>query len=406
MILGRPVGWRLDRNQPSILHAAIIPTRRVRDQIKIGTPHSGGAGGRVAVTTMGRYVMHGTEQGGPANALFPPDRAFTADAAVDPAFRMPAFFAVRRDNSGDFGASAFERSAMQENPTEAARAGRSVTLVGFWINALLILVKFLAGWFGRSQALLADAVHSASDLLTDGVTLLGIHVGRKEADDRHHFGHARLETLASALVGISLIATGVYIGVDAGLNIHEHSEYHPTGLALLGAGLSIACKEILYHYTVSVGKRIQSQLIVVNAWHHRSDALSSVAVFLGVLGTYVHPDWHILDAYAALLVSFFIVKVGLDAIRDSLREFTDTAPGPEVIDRIRHCICRTDGVLDMHDLRVRTAGGRYQMEVHIEVNEQLSVGEGHRIAKNVEGCLLDEIGDTDRVIVHVDPQKP
>ena len=295
---------------------------------------------------------------------------------------------------------------MQENATEAARAGRSVTLVGLWVNGLLVLVKFLAGWFGHSQALVADAVHSVSDLLTDGVTLLGIHVGRKEADERHPFGHARLETLASALVGISLVATGVYIGVDAGLNIHEHREYYPTWVALAGAGLSIACKELLYHYTVSVGKRIQSRLIVVNAWHHRSDALSSVAVFLGVLGTRIHPAWHILDAYAALLVSFFIVKVGLDAVRDSLREFTDTAPDPEIIGHIERCIHKTDGVLDVHDLRVRMAGGRYQMEVHVGVNERLNVGEGHRIAKEVEGCLLDEIEEMDRVIIHVDPRKP
>jgi cation diffusion facilitator family transporter len=295
---------------------------------------------------------------------------------------------------------------MQESAAKAARAGRSVTLVGFWTNALLIVIKFLAGWFGRSQALLADAVHSVSDLLTDGVTLLGIHMGRQEADERHPFGHARLETLASALVGVSLVGTGVYIGVNAGIGIHEHQEHHPTALALVGAGLSIACKELLYQYTVSVGKRIQSRLIVVNAWHHRSDALSSVAVFLGVLGTYVHPAWHILDAYAALLVSFFIVKVGLEALRDSLREFTDTAPAPEIIDQIERCICRTDGVLDVHDLRVRTAGGRYQMEAHVGVNERLTVGEGHRIAKEVEDCLLDEIEDMDRIIIHVDPRRP
>jgi cation diffusion facilitator family transporter len=295
---------------------------------------------------------------------------------------------------------------MVENAVQARRAGRSVTLTGFWINVLLILVKFLAGWFGRSQALIADAVHSVSDLLTDGVTLLGIHVGRQEADERHPFGHARLETLASAVVGVSLIGTGVYLGVDAGIGIHGHREQAPTLLALVGAGLSIACKEFLYQYTVRIGKRIQSRLIEVNAWHHRSDALSSVAVFLGVLGATIHPGWRILDAYAALLVSFFVVKVGLDALRDSLREFTDTAPAPEVVDQIRRCISATDGVMDVHDIRVRTAGGRYQMEAHVEVRDRLTVGEGHRIAKSVESCLLEEIGDMDRVIIHVDPWAP
>jgi len=293
---------------------------------------------------------------------------------------------------------------MADPNADAARQGRSITLVGVGVNALLILVKLAAGWFGRSQALLADAVHSISDLLTDGVTLLGLHLGRKEPDEEHPFGHARLETLASAMVGTCLIGTAVLIGVDAGEKIYMHTECRPTGLALWGAGISIAIKEALYRYTIFVGKRIRSQLIVVNAWHHRSDALSSVAVFLGVIGTLVRPQWHVLDAYAALLVSFFIIKVGLDVIRNSLREFTDTAPGPEVIQRIGSCILKTEGVLNMHDLRVRTSGGRYQMETHIEVDERLTVAVGHRISKKVEVCLLEEIPDIDRVIIHVDPR--
>ncbi len=295
---------------------------------------------------------------------------------------------------------------MQGHAFEDTRSGRSITWIGFWVNACLVLVKFLAGWFGHSRALLADAVHSASDLLTDGVALLGISMGRKDADERHHFGHARIETLASAGIGLSLIATAVYIGIDAGINIYRHTVSQPTGLALIGAVFSILCKEALYRYTVRVGKRIGSRLLVVNAWHHRSDALSSVAVFLGVLGGCVHPDLRILDAYAALLVSFFIVKIGLEAIRDSLKEFTDTAPGPDTVDLISKCILKTEGVLDVHDLRIRTAGGRYQMEAHIEVDGKLSVTEGHQIAKSAETCLLDEIADIDRVIIHVDPHDP
>ncbi len=295
---------------------------------------------------------------------------------------------------------------MPGHSSEEARSGRSITWIGFWVNTCLVLVKFLAGWFGQSRALLADALHSASDLLTDGVTLLGIIIGRKEADERHHFGHARIETLASAGIGLSLIATAVYIGIDAGINIHRHTVSQPTGLALIGAGFSIVCKEALYRYTVRVGKRIRSRLVEVNAWHHRSDALSSIAVFLGVLGSRIHPDLYILDAYAALLVSFFIVKIGLEAIQDSLREFTDTAPGPEIVDLISKSIRKTEGVLDVHDLRVRTAGGRFQMEAHIEVDGRLSVTEGHRIAKLAETYLLDELHEIDRVIIHVDPHDP
>jgi len=292
---------------------------------------------------------------------------------------------------------------MPESGTVSASAGRSVTLVGALVNAILILLKFFGGIFGRSQALIADAVHSISDLITDAVVLLGLRVGRKAPDEQHPFGHARIETLASAIVGLALIATALYLGIKAAWNIYRHTEYHPTSLALVGAGVSVVLKEALYHYTVRTGRRIKSQLIVANAWHHRSDALSSVAVFLGVAGTLINPSWHILDSFAALLVSFFIVKVGLEVLGKSLREFTDTAPEPEILDKISHCTLTVEGVLDMHDLRVRTSGGLYQMETHIVVDGQLTVAEGHRIAKAVEKCLAEEVEDLDRVIVHVDP---
>ena len=292
---------------------------------------------------------------------------------------------------------------MLESRTESAKAGRSVTLVGVLVNTFLILFKFLAGVFGQSQALIADAVHSISDLFTDFVVLLGLRIGRKAPDEEHPFGHARIETLASATVGLALIATALYLGIQAALNIYRHTEYHPTGLALIGAAVSIALKEGLYHYTVHTGRRIKSQLVVANAWHHRSDALSSVAVFLGVVGARLKPTWYVLDSFAALLVSFFIVKVGLDILRTTLREFTDTAPQPEILNKIANCIRSVEGVIDMHDLRVRTSGGLYQMETHIVVDGALTVTEGHRIAKAAESCLAEEVPDLDQIIVHVDP---
>jgi cation diffusion facilitator family transporter len=287
--------------------------------------------------------------------------------------------------------------------TESAKAGRSVTLVGVLVNAFLILFKFLAGIFGQSQALIADAVHSVSDLFTDFVVLLGLRIGRKPPDERHHFGHARIETLASSIVGLALIATALYLGIKAIWNIHHHTEYHPTWLALVGAGASIALKETLYHYTVHTGRRIKSSAIVANAWHQRSDALSSVAVFLGVAGASIKPSWHILDSYAALCVSFLIIKVGLDILWGALREFIDTAPKPKILTKIRQCTLSVDGVIDMHDLRARTSGGLHQLELHIVVDGRLSVTEGHRIAKAVESCLAEEVADLDRIIIHVDP---
>ena len=292
---------------------------------------------------------------------------------------------------------------MTESTTSSTKAGRNATLLGLFVNAFLILLKFIAGIFGDSQALIADAVHSVSDLFTDAVVLFGIKIGRKPPDKEHHFGHARIETLASAIVGLALIGTAVYLGIEAALNIHRHTEHHPTGIALIGAGVSIALKEALYRYTVLIGQRLKSQLIVANAWHHRSDALSSVAVLLGVAGTLIRPSWHILDALAALIVSFFIIKVGIDILRKTLHEFTDTAPRPEIIEKLMQLSRTVEGVMDAHDLRVRTSGGFYQAEIHIVVDGQLTVVEGHRIAKTVERCLAEEMDELDRVIVHVDP---
>lgn len=288
----------------------------------------------------------------------------------------------------------------------SAKEGRTVTIVGALVNGFLIVLKFGAGILGHSQALIADAVHSVSDLVTDVVVLVGLRMGRKAPDERHHFGHARIETLASSFVGLALIASALYIGIEAAMNIYHHTESHPTKLALIGAVLSILVKEVLYRYTLRAGRRARSKLILANAWHHRSDSLSSVAVVLGVAGSLVRPSWHALDSYAALLVSFFIIKVGLDNIWDSLHEFTDTAPSPEVLESIRSCVRGVPGVLDMHDLRVRTSGGLYQMETHIVVDGQLSVYEGHQIAKSVETCLAEEVTDLDRVIVHLDPGVP
>jgi len=287
--------------------------------------------------------------------------------------------------------------------TGAARAGKWVTLLAVCVNVFLIAFKFLAGIFGHSQALIADAVHSFSDLFTDAVVLLGLRIGRKAPDEKHHFGHARLETLASGIVGIALIVTALYLGIQASLNIYRHTEYHPTLLALVAAGVSVGLKEALFHYTVRVARRIKSSLVMANAWHQRSDALSSVAVLLGVAGANIKPSWHILDAYAALFVSFFIIKVGLDILKGTVREFTDTAPPREILKTISEITLGVDGVIAMHDLRVRTSGGLHQMEVHIMVDGQLTVNEGHGIAKAVEHTLMKDVADIERVIVHVDP---
>lgn len=292
---------------------------------------------------------------------------------------------------------------MSEPGHSQVHSGYRITYIGILVNLFLIALKFFSGLFGHSQALIADAAHSASDLVTDFVVLFGLTAGRKTSDKDHHFGHARFETLSSSIIGLGLVGTSVYIGIEATLNIYHHTEHHPTWLAIGAAGLSIAIKETLYRYTIHVGKQIKSAAVIANALEHRSDALSSVAVLIGVGGAMIKPGWHILDAYAALVVSFFILKVGLEILRDSVREFTDKAPNSEIVDGIRRCACRVEGVIDVHDLKVRTSGGRYQVEIHVVVDKNLTVAEGHRIAKEVEACLTEGFQDLGLLIVHVDP---
>ncbi|MCP4600413.1 MAG: cation transporter [Proteobacteria bacterium] len=286
---------------------------------------------------------------------------------------------------------------------EKKRAGSRVTWVGAGVNAILILIKLLAGILGNSQALIADAVHSLSDFFVDAIVLLGLWAGCKGPDKKHHFGHARIETMASALVGISLIGVSLYLGYEAVINTYNHNTGHPTWLAVAAAALSIVVKEAMYQYTMRVGRRIKSPVVFANAWHQRSDALSSVAVMLGVIAAQINPGWRVLDSLVALLVSFMILVVGLQILWRSIRELVDTAPQTEIIERIQKCIQEVPGVLGQHDLKVRSLGGMHHMHVNILVNGKLSVSGGHLIAEQVERRLCSKIDEISDVIVHVDP---
>jgi cation diffusion facilitator family transporter len=285
-----------------------------------------------------------------------------------------------------------------------SREGQKVTWVGAGANAGLVAVKFALGILGRSQALIADAVHSVSDLATDAVVLLGIRAGRKAPDQDHHFGHARIETVASAVVGIALMAVAAFLAYDAGTSIYQRTDYFPNWLAVIGAAVSIIVKEALYHYTVRVGRRIKSPAVIANAWHHRSDALSSVAVLIGVAAAQINPEWYILDSYAALVVALLIAGVGARVLWQAVKEVTDTAPPPKVIENMRACVRQVQGVIDEHDLKVRSSGGQYHLHIHITVKGDLSVREGHAIAKEVESCLHSDVESVGEVIVHVDPE--
>lgn len=281
--------------------------------------------------------------------------------------------------------------------------GRRVTLWGAAVNLCLIAIKGVAGVLGASQALIADAVHSVSDLATDVVVLVGIKLGRAPADDSHPFGHGRIETLASVLVGVGLVAAAIYLAWDAARALVADEPHHPTWLALAAALVSIIAKEGMYRWTMAVGRAIGSNALKANAWHHRSDALSSVAVLLGAGGAALHPAWHNLDPAAALVVSVLVAWAGWRVIWAAVQELIESAPEPATQEKMVSCAAEVAGVEAVHGLRVHSLGGRYHLELHVVVDRNLTVARGHDIAKEVERCLLDAVDRVDEVIIHVDP---
>ena len=284
------------------------------------------------------------------------------------------------------------------------RQGMRVTWVGIGANIVLVIVKIIAGLMGRSQALVADGVHSLSDLFSDFVVLLGLRLGRKEEDEDHPFGHARIETISSMLVGATLIVVAAGIAYSAFTSIYEHEQSTPGLLAILVAAASILIKEGLYWYTLKVGRKIKSLALIGNAWHHRSDAFTSVAVLIGVTAAYINPAWHLADAYAALVVTVFIFHVGIKLAWGALKQVVDTAPDREILDQLTETAASVEGVWEVHDLRARYSGTQIFVEVHIVVDPELTVREGHRIAATVKYRLVTDFADVTRVITHVDPE--
>ncbi len=281
--------------------------------------------------------------------------------------------------------------------------GFLVTIVGICANIVLVVIKIYAGLLGKSQALVADGIHSLSDLLSDFIVLFGLKWGAMDADENHPFGHGRIETLSSMIVGILLIGAGVGIVYNSVEVLYEHQKAEPTLLTIFIAFTSILIKETMYWYTVLIGRKMKSMLLIANAWHHRTDALSSVAVLIGVGGVYLNPDWYLADSLASLFVTYFIFRAGGQMVCTALKEVADTAPSKDVLDKIRDTAQTVDGVINAHDIHARFSGGQIFSEIHIVVNPEITVREGHEIADEVERAVIAEVDDLVRVIVHVDP---
>lgn len=285
---------------------------------------------------------------------------------------------------------------------------RNITVWGAIVNLVLTAGKIAAGIFGRSAAMVADGIHSLSDLMTDAVVVIFTHISSKGKDRKHSFGHGKFETLATLIIGVILVAVGAELmakGVKSIISvINGEIIPRPGYIALLAAAVSIAAKEILYQYTVKVGRDTNSPVVIANAWHHRSDALSSIGALIGIGGAIVLGDrWTILDPITSCCISIAIIVVAIKISLPSLAELLDTALPEEIEKEIIATATSVSGVTDIHELKTRRNGISFIIIAHIVVNPEISVTEAHDIATDVENALKAKFGNESQISIHIEP---
>jgi len=281
-----------------------------------------------------------------------------------------------------------------------------VTWIGMVVNILLSVFKIVAGYFGKSQTILADGFHSLSDTVTDIAIIVGVRFWCAPPDKTHPHGHRRIETIITQFIGIGLAAVAVGISYKAIVTLHEMHSSPPDTIALIAGLTSIASKEILYRWTVLTGKKIHSSAVVANAWHHRSDALSSIPAVIAVGVARIFPSWSFVDHVGAIVVSIFILYAAWKIIWPSLKELADTGASPDLIKDIEKIILSTEGVLSVHKIRTRKIGAGYQVDLHIQVNGEITVAAGHNISEDAKARLTRMNPNVFDVIVHLEPEAP
>jgi cation diffusion facilitator family transporter len=283
-----------------------------------------------------------------------------------------------------------------------------VTWLGVGANAGLGIAKIAAGLTFRSQAILADGVHSATDLVTDAAVLTGLKFSEDPADPSHPYGHRRISTLVALFVGVLLLAAGGWIAIDSLRTLQADGQ--PSGSLALPFFLAVATipvKELLFRVTRRVGQRTRNLSIKANAWHHRSDCFTSLAAAAGIGGAWIGgPSWAFLDHVTAVLLVGFLAVAAARIVHESAAELVDTSPDSDVLEQIHRLIDHTPGVEDFHAVRARQTGGQIEMDMHVLVDPNLTVHDGHEIATAVKRKLMDSSLDFAEVVVHVEPAEP
>ncbi|MCV6589234.1 MAG: cation diffusion facilitator family transporter [Marinobacterium sp.] len=292
-------------------------------------------------------------------------------------------------------------SSVSAHDKAVEHSAERITWIGAALDAVLGILKITVGLLSQSGALIADGIHSLSDLATDALVVVTLRLSRQPADAEHPWGHGRIETLGTTLLGAALLSVAGAMGWDSLQSLmDDQPSAIPEWPALLVALLSIISKEMIYRYTRAVGERLNSDLLIANAWHSRTDALSSVVVFIGIGASLLGMPW--MDSLAAVLVAVMVGHIGWSLSWRSLQQLIDTAPPAEDLDRIRGCACEIQGVHDLHDLKVRYTGTTLAMELHILIDPLLSASEGHFIAEQVQQKLQSDNPQLQQVIIHID----
>jgi len=284
-----------------------------------------------------------------------------------------------------------------------ASVAKKVTWIGMVVNILLSAFKFVAGIVGHSQAMVADAVHSFSDLTTDIAVLIGIKYWASPADEDHPYGHERIESIVTAFIAIALFIVGCGIAYNGIVTAFEPDTKSPEAIALIAAVVSIITKEWLYQWTVKKGKEIDSSSVMANAWHHRSDALSSIPALIAVALAMAHPTLAFFDHVGAVVVAVFIIKVSFDILKPVVMELSDRGASQTQVNTIDSIAMNVDGVKEVHSIRSRRVGKGYFVDLHVLVDGNMSVQDGHDIARDVKHQLINKGPKVLDVIVHLEP---
>lgn len=290
--------------------------------------------------------------------------------------------------------------------SEYKKTANRVSVVTISVNAVLSVLKLLAGIFASSGAMLSDAVHSASDVLSTVVVIVGVNISSRKADKEHRYGHERLECVASIILALILAETGMAIGWN-GICVIAGGNYEnlqaPGLLALVAAIVSTAVKEWMYWYTRAAAKRINSDALMADAWHHRSDSLSSIGAFVGILGARL--GFPVLDPIASVIICLFILKAAFDIFRDATDKMVDKSCGSETEQCMKEVILKQDGVEGIDELKTRLFGARIYVDVEISADGNITLFKAHEIAENVHGCIEREFKTVKHCMVHVNPIK-